>query len=280
MKSIVFTLLHTVGVTWFAAWWSRKQVRILCYHGVTRRTERIRYNPHGLHVRYNRFVAHLNYLQRHYRVISLSQYLTARREGRQLPDYSVILTFDDGYRNFLTVIAPALAERKMPASVFLITDRIREGPNAKLNGHWTPADDESSLSWTEAQILRQQQNIEFGSHTCSHSELPSLSSQETGREIHDSYAAIVANINNREVALAYPRGKYSDSVVEKVRSVGYACALTTDVGINDMKGDLFKLKRILIGDDDDLPAFAARVSGLARWLKLFHPSRRRQRVNC
>ncbi|MGA9773197.1 MAG: polysaccharide deacetylase family protein [Blastocatellia bacterium] len=273
MKSIIFTLLHTVGLTWFAAWWNRRQVRILCYHGVTRRTERIYHNPHGLHVRYNRFVAHLDYLQRHYRVISLNQYLAAKREGRQLPDYSVILTFDDGYRNFLTVIAPALAERKMPASVFLITDRIRERRDAKLNGHWTPVDDESSLSWTEAQTLQRQQNIEFGSHTCSHAELPSLSSQETGREIRDSYAAIVSNINNREVALAYPRGKYSDSIVEQARAVGYACALTTDVGINDMKDDPFKLKRILIGDDDDLPAFAARVSGLARWLKLFHRSR-------
>jgi len=87
------------------------------------------------------------------------------------------------------------------------------------------------------------------------------------REIRDSYTAIVANTDNREVALAYPRGKYSELIVEQARSTGYACALTTDVGTNDMRSDLFTLKRILIGDDDNKAAFAVRVSGLAQWLK-------------
>ena len=40
--------------------------------------------------------------------------------------YSVVLTFDDGFRNFLTVAAPILAERKIPATVFLITDKASE----------------------------------------------------------------------------------------------------------------------------------------------------------
>src|SRR6185369_322677 len=142
MKILAFNLLHIIGATWFAAWWTRKQVRILCYHGVTRRTERMSHNPHKLHVRYERFLDHLDHLQRRYQVISLGEYLQARREGRRLPDYSVILTFDDGYRNFLTVIAPCLAERSMSASAFLITDRVGRGCDEKLNGSWTPADDE------------------------------------------------------------------------------------------------------------------------------------------
>jgi len=267
IKTVVFTLLYFLGATRLVAWWNRRQVRILCYHGVTRRLDRILHNPHKLHVRYDRFAAHLDHLQRRYRVISLGEYLAARREGRRLPDYSVILTFDDGYRNFLTVIAPCLAARAMPASVFLVTDRLRQNGDPNMNGHWTPADDELCLSWTEAQNLRRQQPIEFGSHTCSHTELPSLPPQETVREIRDSYTAIVANTDNREVALAYPRGKYSELIVEQARSTGYACALTTDVGTNDMRSDLFTLKRILIGDDDNKAAFAVRVSGLAQWLK-------------
>jgi peptidoglycan/xylan/chitin deacetylase (PgdA/CDA1 family) len=267
MKKFIFMLFHTIGATRFVAWWNRQQVRILCYHGVTRRTERSLHNPHKLHVRYDRFVAHLDHLQRRYRVISLGDYLAARRAGRRLPNYSVILTFDDGYRNFLTIIAPCLAARTMPASVFLITDRLRQTGDPNLNGHWTPGDDELCLSWTEAQKLGRQQRIEFGSHTCSHAELPSLPPQETGREIRDSYAAIVAHTHNGEVALAYPRGKYSEAIIEQTRAIGYACALTTDVGTNDMSSDLFTLKRILIGDDDDKAAFAVRVSGLAHWLK-------------
>lgn len=267
MKRFVFKLLHAIGATRFSAWRNRKEIRILCYHGVTRRAERISRGPHGLHVRYDRFVTHLDHLQRRYHVISLSEYLAARREARRLPHYSVILTFDDGHRNFLTVTAQCLAERGMPASVFLITDRIRESGDPNLNGRWTPSDDEECLSWTEAQGLKRRQHVEFGSHTCSHLELPDLSPQATAREIRESYAAIVTHVNDKGVALAYPRGQYTDSVVEQSRSVGYACALTTDVGTNDMTSDPFTLKRILIGDDDDEAAFAARVAGLAHWVK-------------
>lgn len=267
MKRFAFKLLHVIGATRFSAWRNRKEIRILCYHGVTRRAERIAHGQRGLHVRYHRFVKHLDHLQQRYNVIALGEYLAARREGRRLPNYSVILTFDDGHRNFLTVTAQSLAERRMPASVFLITDRIREEGDLNLNGRWTPSDDEECLSWKEAQGLKRQQSVEFGSHTCSHLELPDLSPRATAREIRESYATIITHLSDKEVALAYPRGKYSDLVVDHARSVGYACALTTDVGTNDMTSDLFKLKRILIGDDDDEPAFAARVAGLAHWVK-------------
>ena len=70
--------------------------------------------------------ANLDFLQRNYTVISLREYLHARNEGRSLGNYSVVLTFDDGFRNFLTVAAPMLAERKLPATVFLITDKASE----------------------------------------------------------------------------------------------------------------------------------------------------------
>jgi peptidoglycan/xylan/chitin deacetylase (PgdA/CDA1 family) len=266
-KRLVFAILHAVGATKVAAACHRKRVTIICYHGVSERASRSPHDPFGLHVRGERFIAHLDYLRRHYRVISLREYLAARREGRRLPDYSVILTFDDGYRNLFTAAAPRLTERLLPATVFLITDRVRKDGDGDYALRWAPTDDEIYLSWAEIGALAQGVNLDFGSHTCSHIWLTRAPFEEAERELRHSYDAMVSHgLGQEGVSLAYPYGAYSPSIVERARSLGYACALTTDEGTNDETTNLFALRRVLIGDDDEVAAFAARVSGLTRWL--------------
>ena len=109
MKRTFFSILHKLRITRFAAWWNRKRVIILCYHGVTERHNRHPSDQYGLHIRADRFETQLNYLRRHYNVISLAKFLEARRDNKPLPERSVVLTFDDGYRNFLTSALPRLA---------------------------------------------------------------------------------------------------------------------------------------------------------------------------
>jgi hypothetical protein len=62
--------------------------------------------------------------------------------------------------------------------------------------------------------------------------------------------------------LSYPKGEWSELFADACR-VGYACAVTTDRGSNEMDHDVFTLGRTLIGDNDDEAAFAVavRVSG-------------------
>jgi peptidoglycan/xylan/chitin deacetylase (PgdA/CDA1 family) len=269
MKKVFFALLYAAGATRLAAWWNRGRVIFLCYHGVTEHTRRGSNDPHGIHVPRARFEAQLDYLQRRYRVIPLRQYLAARREGLELPPYSVVLTFDDGFRNFLTVAAPRLAERAMPASVFIITNNTAEGGDANIERRWSPADDWTYLSWAELETLTREQQIEIGSHTCSHTRLPTLSPEETGRELRDSYDAVRARFGRGLVApaLSYPKGEYSAVLSRLARSVGYACAVTVDGGANDpARTDPFALGRTLIGDADDAASFAVRVSGVRDWL--------------
>jgi peptidoglycan/xylan/chitin deacetylase (PgdA/CDA1 family) len=279
MKKVFFALLYAAGATRLAAWWNRRRVIILCYHGVTERARRGSNDPHGIHVPRQLFEAQLDYLRRRYRVIPLRQYLAARREGLQLPDYTVVLTFDDGFRNFLTVAAPRLAERRMPASVFIITNNTAEGSDANVERRWSPADDWTYLSWAELEMLSRGQEIEIGSHTCSHTRLPTLSPEETGRELRDSYDAVRARFGHGIApALSYPKGEYSAVLSRLARTVGYTCAVTVDGGANDpARTDPFALGRTLIGDADDAASFAVRVSGVRDWLvrlnSIFAPPR-------
>lgn len=266
MKKAFFVLLYISGLTTFARWYYRKRVVFLCYHGVTKRAARSPDDPKGLHVNYLRFKQHLEFLRSHYHVISLSDYIAAQRDGKSLPHYSVVLTFDDGFRNFLTMAAPLLAQYAMRATVFLVTDKARETVNIDLPSEWTPADDRRHLSWSEAKRLTEQQNVEFGSHTCSHSGLLTLSLQDAQRELLHSYQDLVSNLGVKAAILAYPKGQYSRVIADEARKVGYAGAVTTDRGRNEVNHDPFTLGRTLIGDNDDLPSFAVRVSGARSWL--------------
>ena len=238
---------------------------ILCYHGVTERLKRHPSDQYGLHIRADRFETQLNYLRRHYNVISLAKFLEARRNNAPLPDRSVVLTFDDGYRNFLTSALPRLAARDMPVSVFLITDRVDRNSSVSANG-WKESDDETYLSWKEIKEL-QEHGVEFGSHTCSHRKLSELLAPEAEHELRDSHEAIAAQLSQGVMPLAFPYGSYSDAVISLTRELPYSCALTTDAGTNARGTDLFLLRRNLIGDDDDEALFAARLSGLTALLQ-------------
>lgn len=62
----------------------------------------------------------LRTLRRVARVVALDQALRDLAEGRPLPPRAVAITFDDGYRDTLTVAAPMLAQLDLPATAFLV----------------------------------------------------------------------------------------------------------------------------------------------------------------
>jgi peptidoglycan/xylan/chitin deacetylase (PgdA/CDA1 family) len=207
----------------------------------------------------------------------LGDFIKARTEGRALPNRSLVLTFDDGFRNFLTVAAPLLRSRGVAATLFLITDKAGENGVNHPPPTWTPEDDHRYLSWSEVRRLIRGGGIEVGSHTCSHPGLLTLSPAESRRELQHSYDDLTRSLGVKTAALSYPKGQYSSVIAEQARQVGYACAVTTDRGVNEPDHDLFTLGRTLIGDFDDDASFAVRVSGL-RWvlvktLSVFLPRR-------
>lgn len=264
MKRLFFALLYRTGVTRFVAWWHRRQTVFLCYHSVTGAARAI---PHELkiHTPLVLFAAHLDYLQRHCHVISLGEYLAARRHGRRLPDRSVVLTFDDGTRNFLTVVAPVLTARRLPAAAFIITNHAAERNGHRLGRAWTPTDDHTDLSWPEIRSLSRVPGIEIGSHSHTHPDLTQTTPEEAEREMRDSLRAVVENTGCTRPAFAYPHGKASAEVRAMAQALGYSCALTGELGGNDPDADLFDLRRVVIAGDDDPATFAARVSGVTWW---------------
>lgn len=262
MKTAFAWLLYGIGVTRFAAWWHRKDVVILNYHGIGEDDGgHSAVNLLDLSVSLENFSSQMAYLKRRHHVISLREFLAANAEGRQLPDYSVVLTFDDGYRNFLEC-APLLLEQNLQATLFLVTGLMRQENVEPASVH----DQTERLSWNEVKALDQHDVFDFGSHTRSHPSLTSLTPEAIDYELRTSLDDLRSKVKRVMPALAYPNGSYSGISVGRIASAGYACALTIDPGPNKIGTSPYRLQRQTIRGKDDKLMFAARLSCLTYWL--------------
>ena len=97
--------------------------RVLFYHGVANI-----HNPfvEKLHISPADFRKQLAYLEKHYEIISMDEYYR-RWETGTFTGKEIVLTFDDGYRNNLTQLAPILKEHSLPFTVFVSTRHIDSG---------------------------------------------------------------------------------------------------------------------------------------------------------
>ncbi len=72
------------------------------------------------------FEKEIQYLIRHYEVISLDEYYK-RYINHSFTNREVVITFDDGYKNNLTVAAPILKKFNLPFTIFISTGNIETG---------------------------------------------------------------------------------------------------------------------------------------------------------
>src|SRR6185503_5626374 len=102
--------------------------------------------------------------------LTVSDFMAARAEGT-LPARPVLVTFDDGYRDTLTVAAPALAERGMVATTYVTTgvvDGVSPGGDPMMT--WAQVDELAAMGH------------EIGAHSHTHPQLDTLPLRAVCRE--------------------------------------------------------------------------------------------------
>jgi peptidoglycan/xylan/chitin deacetylase (PgdA/CDA1 family) len=122
LKTAAFGILRATGILALSEQRARG-VAILAYHGVTANDSQgsaLR-NRRRLHVTAERFEEHLRMLRKRWAVIPLSEVQAILAKGGPMPRRAVVVTFDDGYRNFLTNALPVLERHSVPATLFVLT---------------------------------------------------------------------------------------------------------------------------------------------------------------
>ncbi len=69
----------------------------------------------------------LRYLARHFKIVSLDSMLDHITTGSLPLEHEIVLTFDDGLRNNLTVVYPILRELQVPATMFVCPGLVESG---------------------------------------------------------------------------------------------------------------------------------------------------------
>lgn len=83
-------------------------------------------NHLGLSISPEIFEELLKYLSGNYRVLSISEAIQNMESGKICPD-SVVITFDDGWRDNYSNAFPLLIKYKIPATIFVTFDAVEKG---------------------------------------------------------------------------------------------------------------------------------------------------------
>lgn len=78
----------------------------------------------GMYVTPETFARHLDWLAAELRVLPLHEVVARLGDGRALPPGACAITFDDGWRDNAEHALPALERRGLPATVFVVTERM------------------------------------------------------------------------------------------------------------------------------------------------------------
>ncbi len=96
---------------------NRAKILILMYHRFS-----LEKNP--FKISSAEFAAHLEYLSKHHRVLSLTETIENLKNGTALPPNTTILTIDDGYADAFDIAFPLLKKFNLPATLFAVTDFV------------------------------------------------------------------------------------------------------------------------------------------------------------
>ncbi len=266
-------------------------IPILMYHSITDAPEPGTSPYYQVNTSPDRFREHLRFLKENgYKTISLSCLIDrlsvegskskkqehgstkADRQrridkgGRAEGDNKlVVITFDDGFRNFATKAFPALQEHGFTATMFL--------PTAFINDSRKSFKGTECLTWSEVRELRRD-GIEFGSHTVNHPVLVDLPMHQVRDELRQSKAELEQNLGEAVTTFCYPYAypqanrQFTEMFTREVADAGYRCCATTRVGRARPGDDPFILKRLPMNGGDEPRLFQAKIEGLYDWMEV------------
>jgi peptidoglycan/xylan/chitin deacetylase (PgdA/CDA1 family) len=185
---------------------------VLAYHGVAAASDAS--DPHGLLTSPEHLAAHVRLLRRRgFRFVVAGELA----DDAPPPPRTASLTFDDGWRNWITTALPVLQSLGVRAT-FFVCPGLFGARHPELDGEAGALIDEE-----EVRALHRA-GMEVGSHTLSHRDLRRLDDSELEHELLESKRAVEGLTGEPCRTLAYPYGHYDERVVRAAADAGYALA--------------------------------------------------------
>ena len=246
-----------------------KPIPVLMYHQVLKKEDmKAAQNfPHKIYIQQENFEKHLKFFQKTgHETLNFEDMYKFKNGLKPLKDFPkkpLLLTFDDGYKSMLDLVAPMLNKYKQKAVLYLLANKkiltnVWDGGNWKL------------LTPSERQALAKTGAFEIGSHGLSHSKINNINFV---RELQESKSILEKEFHKKIYSFAFTYGLRNDDSGVLVQKAGYEYALNTDQGGFHIEEDPFSIFRIPIFPRDTWLNLLKKISPSYR--KRFWRTRKR-----
>lgn len=248
---------------------ARAPVPVLMYHHVSPNNDMITTTP-------ERFEAQMAWLARAGYTTLDTEGFARFLAGGEVPERSVLLTFDDGYLDNWVYAHPILRRHGLRAVLFLITGCLHDGPprphaeqGAALPDTPSHRDceaaidigraDDVMLRWSEVQAMREAGTFEFHSHTHTHTRWDKLHGDDPARktaalreDLIASRDALARELGQASDQLCWPQGYFDADYLAVAGELGFRYLYTTDPKGRNLPGSApSHIHRIAAKDEDD-----------------------------
>lgn len=178
----------------------------------------------------------------------LNDYIVNEKE---IPEKSIVITFDDGYADNYTNAFPILKELDMKATIFVITSGI----------------DKDDYYLTSNKIKEMSDyGIDIESHTVNHRNIlnEKLTYDEQLEEFKNSKETLEKITGKPVLAIAYPFGDFNDNSIKAAKEAGYSLAFKTDLGYSNRADGALTLDRIYVSSRYSMDLFKNRLTNIQK----------------
>ena len=187
----------------------------------------------NLFVAPKRFRKQVSYLARRgYRGVTLDEVWAHWRRCTPLPRKAVVVSFDDGFGSWRRVAFPVLERRGWLGTMNLALSHLN---GIDVRRRWM------------RKLIRE--GWELDSHTLTHRDLTTLSSEDLKREVAGSRRRLRRIFDVPVHFFCYPSGRFDGGVIAAVKAAGYRGGTTTIEGLA-RPGAPYVMKRVRVNGDD------------------------------
>jgi peptidoglycan/xylan/chitin deacetylase (PgdA/CDA1 family) len=213
---------------------SALKLAILMYHAIHPDRSVVSINPAT-------FSRQMDWLfENQFQVLSLQKLIEIFTTSGQVPQRSVILTFDDGFQSIADYAAPVLAKYGFSATVFIVAGycgKVNNWPGQLVDIPRWPL-----LSWQEIRDL-ERAGFEFGAHSFTHARLDQLTEEQLKFEIIQAKVKLQDELGHDITPFAYPYGRFSPLAKSLVQA-HFKLACSTHLGLVGSNSDPYELERV------------------------------------
>ncbi len=200
------------------------------------------------------FEEHLEYLKNSdWECLDVKSFLSGLADDNNLPDKSILLSFDDGYASTYNVALPLLQRYNFPAVVFVPTAFV--GSYNSFDADLFVEPRELMCTWEQLSAL-ENSGVSVQSHGINHKHFSALTVEEQFAEIHGSKSIIESKIKNEVKLFSFPYGDNMENdkqIISMLANADYKAAfLYGGERFSISSIHPFMIPRIPIGPDSDI----------------------------